>query len=89
METTTASPDGKPRGLSPKAACQVSAQDTCKLPLVGECGFSLRVAYLLNYVFRIQIESFTNKPRGFPKGTYGIWTDMVALDKHKDIKKSH
>ena len=41
--------------------------------LIGEGGFSLRVAYQLNYVFRIQIRSLTYKPRGFLPGTYGIW----------------
>ena len=45
---------------------------TYKPRLIGEGGFSLRVAYQLNYVFRIQIRSFTSKPRGFLPGTYGI-----------------
>ena len=47
---------------------------TYKPRLIGEGGFSLRVAYQLNYVFQIQIRSFTYKPRGFLPGTYGINT---------------
>ena len=47
---------------------------TYKPWLIGESGFSLRVAYQLNYAFRIQIRSFTYKPRGFLPGTYGIYT---------------
>ena len=45
---------------------------TYKPRLIGEGGFSPRVAYQLNYVFRIQIRSFTSKPRGFQPVTYGI-----------------
>ena len=41
---------------------------TYKPWLIGESGFSLRVAYQLNYAFRIQIRSFTYKPRGFLPG---------------------
>ena len=33
-------------------------------------GLEVRVAYQLNYVFRIQIRSLTYKPRGFLPGTY-------------------
>ena len=55
---------------------------TYKPRLVGEGGFSLRVAYQLNYVFLIHIRSFTYKPRGFLPGTYGIveyWIDFFIL----------
>ena len=44
---------------------------TYKPRLIGEGGFSLRVAYQLNYVFRMQNRSFTYKPRGFLPGSYG------------------
>ena len=44
---------------------------TYKPRLIGESGFSLMVAYQLNNVFRIQIRSFTYKPRGFLPGIYG------------------
>ena len=45
---------------------------TYKPRLLGEGGLSLRVAYQLSYVFRIQIRSFTYKPRDFLPGTYDI-----------------
>ena len=44
---------------------------TCKPRLIGEGGFSLRMAYQLNYVFLIQIWLFTYKPRGVLPGTCG------------------
>ena len=44
---------------------------TYKPRFMGEGGFSLRMAYQLNYVFRIQTRSFTYKLCGFLPGTYG------------------
>ena len=44
---------------------------TYKTRLIGKGGFSLRVAYQLNYVFRMQIRTFTYKPLGFLPGTCG------------------
>ena len=51
--------------------------------LIGEGGFSLRVAYKLNNFFQIQIRSFTYKLRGFLPGTYGMpcaWFDMTTKE---------
>ena len=38
---------------------------------IGKGGFSLRMAYQLNYVFQIHTRSFTYKLCGFLPGTYG------------------
>ena len=43
---------------------------TYKPRVLSEDGFSLRVVYQLNYVFRIKIRTFTSKPRGILSGTY-------------------
>ena len=48
---------------------------TYKPRLIGEGGFSLRVAYQLSYVFGIEIRLFTYRPRGFLPGTYGTCTE--------------
>lgn len=46
---------------------------TYKLRLSGEGGVvSQRVAYKLNYVFKIQIRPFAKKPHGFLPGTGGF-----------------
>ena len=47
--------------------------------LIGEGGFTLRVAYQLNYVFWIIIRSFTYKPRGFLPRIYG--NTMLSIPK--------
>ena len=49
--------------------------------LIIEVGFSLRVVYLLNYVFGIQIRSFTYKRRGFLPGdlTCGIKIGILHI----------
>ena len=52
---------------------------TYKTQLIGEGGFSLRVASRLDYVFGMQIRSFTYKPRGFLPGTYGTVTFLALL----------
>ena len=44
---------------------------TYKTRLLADSSFSLGVASKLNYVFRMQIRSFTYKPRGFLLGSYG------------------
>ena len=46
--------------------------------LIGEGGFSLRVAYQLSYVFKIEIRWFTYKPRGFLPGTYGMGINSIT-----------
>ena len=58
---------------------------TYKPRLIGEGGFSLRVAYQLAYIFQIKIRSLTYKPRGFLPGTYGILADVLLCSLFIDI----
>ena len=46
--------------------------------LLSEVGFSLRVAYQLHYVFRIQIMPFNYKPHGFLAGTYDTKVNVLV-----------
>mgnify|MGYP001795405549 CR=1 FL=1 len=57
---------------------------TYKPQLMREGGFSLRVAYQLNYVFRIQIRSLTYKLRGFLPGTYGIANSSIITSDQQE-----
>ena len=56
---------------------------TFKLRLIGEGGFSLRVAWKLNYIFQIQIRFFTSKLRGLQPWTYGI----LSLNNSEEMLK--
>ena len=58
---------------------------TYKPRLIGEGGFSLRVAYQLDYIFQIKIRSLTYKPGGFLPGTYSILADVLLYSLFIDI----
>ena len=58
---------------------------TYKPQLMGKGWFTLRVAYQLNYVFRIMIGPFPYKTRGFPSRTYCtfMYNNLHKRNTHK------
>ena len=66
---------------------------TYKLKFISEGGCTLWVAYQLNYVFRIMIESYTCERRGFLPRTFIFYAKdtiyFMPITQNASLNKTH